>query len=97
MAYDNNMTGAVYKNDRQREGTKDPDRTGSCEIDGIQYWISGWLKTSKSGDKFLSLSFKRKDKQPAQQPQQKTPPTQPARKPAPPVDPDLDAPEDDSF
>ena len=39
--------------------TKDsqPDMFGDCLIGGIKYRISGWSKTSQSGNKYLSLSF----------------------------------------
>jgi hypothetical protein len=59
--YDNNLSGVLYVNDRQRAGKKDPDRQGSCEIDGVEYWISGWFHDGRKG-KFLSLAFQRKDK-----------------------------------
>lgn len=84
--YDNTNTGVLFINDRQREGHKDPDRNGSLNVDGVDYWLSGWLK-EKNGKKFLSLSVKPKEAKPA-----------PAKKPSPPPaqkpDPDLD-PEDD--
>lgn len=43
-----------------------PDYTGQCEINGVQMWISGWIKEGKpggkmAGKKFFSLSFKPKD------------------------------------
>jgi hypothetical protein len=61
-------SGIMFVNDRQRPDSKDPDRKGSADITcpncdkRFQTWISGWLKTGKSGAKFLSLSFKAKDK-----------------------------------
>lgn len=70
MAYDNDMKGTLGKNKR-KEKDSHPDHTGSCEIDGVQYWISGWVKENGStGEKFFSLSFKEKDAAPQrQQPQ----------------------------
>jgi len=43
-----------------------PTFTGSCEINGTQFWISAWTKDGKPGGKmegkrFFSLSFKPKD------------------------------------
>ena len=32
-------------------------------IDGVEYWISGWIKTGENG-KWLSLSFKPKEEAP---------------------------------
>lgn len=58
--YDNNMTGALFVNDK-KQSDNHPDRKGSCEIDGVEYWISGWIKKTKDGKQFLSLSFRVKD------------------------------------
>jgi hypothetical protein len=61
MAYDNDMRGTLGRNKR-KEKDSHPDYSGSCEIDGQQYWISGWVKENGStGEKFFSLSFKEKD------------------------------------
>ena len=51
-------SGALFKNERKAK-ENDPGMTGQAEIDGVEYWISGWSKDGK-GKKFLSLSFKRK-------------------------------------
>lgn len=53
------MTGTLGKNDR-KQATNHPDISGSCVVDGTNYWISGWIKESARG-KFYSLSFKQKD------------------------------------
>jgi hypothetical protein len=61
MNYDNNMRGLISKNDRKTED-KHPDIKGQCEIDGTEYWISGWQKERKDGTgKFYSLTFQAKD------------------------------------
>jgi hypothetical protein len=61
MAFEQkDMSGVLFKNQR-KESEKHPDTTGNCLIDGIEYWVNGWTKFSKSGDKFISMSFKRKD------------------------------------
>jgi hypothetical protein len=70
--YDN--SGAVFVNDR-KEKDSHPDRTGSCTIDGREYWISGWIKSGEKGQ-FLSLAFK--PKEPKSKPQQE--PTRQAAK-----------------
>lgn len=68
MAYDNNMKGTLGKNKRKEKDTH-ADYTGKCEIDGIEYWISGWLRENAStGEKFFSLSFKEKDTAPSRAP-----------------------------
>lgn len=38
-----------------------PDYKGKCIVAGKEYWLSAWAKESKTGGKFLSLSFQDKD------------------------------------
>lgn len=65
MSYDNNLSGALFKNDK-KETEKHPDYKGSCEIEGTEYWVSSWLNESKNGRKYLSLKFSPKDGAPKQ-------------------------------
>ena len=58
--YDNTNSGALFKNER-KETEKHADYRGSLNVDGTDYWVSSWIKTSKTGQKFMSLSVKRKD------------------------------------
>ena len=60
--YDNTNTGALFKNDKQGN-EKWPDYRGSVNVDGTEYWLNAWLKTSKKGEKFMSLTVKPKDGQ----------------------------------
>ena len=60
MSYDNNMSGVLFLNDR-KETEKHPDRKGFAEIDGVEYWVSGWNKETKRGDT-ISLKFEKKKK-----------------------------------
>jgi hypothetical protein len=58
-------SGAVFVNDRKDQDTR-PDRIGTARIDGTDYWVNGWLRKTKDGKPYLSLSFKPKqDKPPA--------------------------------
>ena len=66
--YDNTNSGALFINDR-RQNENQPNAKGSVNIDGVEYWVSAWTKTSKAGQKFQSLSFTRKEQAPAPQPQ----------------------------
>jgi hypothetical protein len=66
--YDNNMRGIVSKN-KDKKTDKHPDIKGQCEIDGVEYWMDGWLKQRKDGTgSFYSLSFKPKDAPAASRP-----------------------------
>ena len=70
--YSNENRGVLFVNDKKEPGDKKPDRTGSLNVDGVEYFIDGWLRKSQAGATFLSLSVKRKEKQaakPAQKPQ----------------------------
>lgn len=49
-------SGALFKNDRKTK-SKHPDYTGSAVVDGVEYWLAGWKRTSKSGKAYLSLAL----------------------------------------
>jgi uncharacterized protein (DUF736 family) len=73
MEYDNSNRGSIFKNEKKEE-EKHPDMTGSLNVDGTDYWISAWKKTSKAGTSFLSLSVRPKQETTRQssQPTRKT-------------------------
>ena len=54
--YDNNNSGALYKNMYKTEESQ-PDYTGKAEINRQKYQIWARIRTSKAGIKFLALSF----------------------------------------
>jgi hypothetical protein len=60
--YDNDMRGVLFKNDRKEKDTH-PDYKGQCEIGGVEFWLSAWIKEGKKG-KFMSLSIQAKDDKP---------------------------------
>lgn len=60
MNYDNNMSGVLFRNDDKREGKRDPDYRGNAEVNREQFWVSAWIKSSKDGRKYMSLSFQPK-------------------------------------
>lgn len=69
--YDDTNRGALFKNDR-KESDNHPDYKGKINIDGVDYWLSAWIKTDKNGAKYMSLSPQRKDQgQQQQKPQQR--------------------------
>ena len=61
MQYDNTNRGILSKNEN-KSSEKHPDLSGSLNVNGVDYWLSGWTKVGKNG-KFLSLSVKPKDAQ----------------------------------
>jgi hypothetical protein len=70
---DDRNRGALFRNDdKDPNDDKKRDYSGTLDIEGTEYWLSGWVRTSsKSGRKFLSLSVKPK--------QDKPPPTNKSR------------------
>jgi len=70
MEYDNNNRGSLFKNDR-KDDAKFPDYKGSLNVDGTDYWLSAWIKVSKDGNKFMSLSVKNKNADASLQPKKK--------------------------
>jgi type II secretory pathway component PulJ len=63
MAYEQKPnTGSIFKNERKTTD-QHPGGTGSCLIDGVEYFVDAWTNESPKG-KYQSLKFKRKDKQP---------------------------------
>jgi len=60
MAYDNSMSGALFRNEKKTTESH-PDYKGSCEVDGVEYWISSWINISKAGQKYMSLKFQPKE------------------------------------
>ena len=62
--YDNEMRGIISKNDR-KEKDSHPDIKGKCQINGVEYWMSGWRKERADGSGFFySVSFEAKDEKP---------------------------------
>lgn len=58
--YDNTNKGALFGNDKKREGKKDPDLQGKLNIGGVDHWISAWFHVyEKEGTKkkYISLAL----------------------------------------
>jgi hypothetical protein len=61
-AFDNNMRGVLFENDKKTRGDNQPEMKGSVEIEGVSYWVSGWWKRSeKVKGEFLSLTIQEKE------------------------------------
>ena len=62
MTYDNRNKGILSRNTR-RESDSHPEYSGTINVDGVDYWLSGWVKERRDGTgKFFSLSVKPKDR-----------------------------------
>jgi hypothetical protein len=59
VVYDNTNRWTLNKNDRKEKDTH-PDYKGSLNVDGVDYWIDGWIKEGANG-KFISGSLKPKE------------------------------------
>jgi len=51
--YDNSNTFALFKNDKG-DNPKRPDYTGTVNVNGEEMRISGWIRESKKGVKYIS-------------------------------------------
>lgn len=60
--YDNTNTGSLFKND-QKATENHPDYKGSVNANGQEFWLSAWIKTSKAGKKYMSLSLTAKEQE----------------------------------
>jgi hypothetical protein len=58
--FDKELTGVLFKNDTEGKSENFPPYGGSAQIDGVDYWVSAWVKDGQKG-KFFSLAFKRKE------------------------------------
>lgn len=60
--FDNTNSGALFKNKDKTEQTPTfADYNGSVNVEGREFWLNAWLKTAKSGQKYMSLSLKPKE------------------------------------
>lgn len=61
--YDRTNTFVLFVND-QKDDERSPDRSGTLNVDGVEYFMDGWIKQGKSGP-FLSWRIKKKKQQAA--------------------------------
>ena len=57
--YDKTNTFVLFLNDKQGND-KRPDRTGTLNVGGVEYFMDGWIKQGSKGP-FLSGKIKPKD------------------------------------
>ncbi len=48
-------TGSLFKNERKK-AENHPDYQGSVMLEDGEHWLSAWIKKSKTGKSFMSLS-----------------------------------------
>lgn len=53
--YDDTNRGALFKNDKEGNDNR-PDYKGPLNVEGKEWRVAAWLKESKAGNKYLSLS-----------------------------------------
>lgn len=58
MSFNKENSGTMSAN-RNKLSDKHPDYKGKAQIDGVEYWVSAWVKKNEGGT-FLSLAFDRK-------------------------------------
>lgn len=58
--YDNNLSGALFRNDDKRPDKQDPDYRGNAEVDRKQFWIDAWINESRDGKRYMKLKFRPK-------------------------------------
>ena len=61
--FDNTNRGVLFR-DEKRTNEKAPEYTGTINVDGVEKRLAAWIKESKTGKKFFSLSVS--DPQPKQ-------------------------------
>lgn len=73
MSYDNTNSGILGRNDRKEKDTH-PDFTGQINVEGVDYWLNGWIKERRDGSgRFFSLSVRRKEERASQRQSQPAP------------------------
>lgn len=54
-------SGVLFKNDR-KENPNQPDYKGDAMINGVEFWVSAWVKKPKNGgNSFMSFAYKPKE------------------------------------
>ena len=54
--YDDTNHGALFKNDKG-DNDKRPDYRGPLDVEGVEYEMAAWIRTSKNGMKYMSINI----------------------------------------
>jgi Holliday junction resolvase len=57
--FDNTNRGALFRNEKRRDDN-DPLYRGSINVNGVEFYLNAWVKSSKAGRTYMSLSVKPK-------------------------------------
>jgi uncharacterized protein (DUF736 family) len=69
MSYEKKPNTGTLGRNKRKETENHPDFAGTLNVEGRDYWLSGWTKQNKeTGEKFFSLSVKPKDEKPKAEP-----------------------------
>lgn len=60
QTYDNRNKGVLFKNFGKTPESKQPDFTGTINVDGVEHELAGWTRTSVKGTEYLSLKLGRR-------------------------------------
>jgi hypothetical protein len=66
-AFDNSNSGVLFKNDN-KQSDKLADYRGEVNAAGVDYWLNGYVRTSKKGVKFIAFKLKPKEQEAATAP-----------------------------
>lgn len=58
MEYDNKNRGALFRATDKQGNEKRPDYSGNLNVNTVDYELSGWIKVSKAGNKYMSLKIR---------------------------------------
>lgn len=66
MTYQKRPNSGTLGKNKNKQADNHPEYSGALNVEGVDYWISGWVKENReSGERFFSLSVKRKDERKA--------------------------------
>jgi hypothetical protein len=57
--FDNTNKGALFKNSDKTE-EKHADYRGNINVNGVEMWLSAWIRTSSKGMKYMFLAVQPK-------------------------------------
>ena len=62
--FDNTNRGVLFNERANKTKDNDRDYSGSLNVEGVEYWLSGWINQSKKGLTYLTIKLKPKEEKP---------------------------------